>query len=117
MRRSRVRIPLAPPPEGRWSCTTAGQRSSSFPGLLTDEDGDPVIPREIPREARLRLPTSAHVRALPAVICPHLMDMREHTDIPLVRTRLWTMDDVYARRRVAESTVDTCRKRGTAPRA
>ncbi len=60
-----------------------------------------MIPREIPREAHLRLPTSAHVRALHAVIGPHLMDMSEHTDTPLDRTPLWTMDDLCAKLRVA----------------
>lgn len=76
-----------------------------------------MIPREIPREARLRLPASAHVRALHAVIGPHLRDMSEHTDTPLDRTPLWTMDDLCAKLRVAKSTVHTWRKRGTAPRA
>jgi len=76
-----------------------------------------VIPREIPREACLRLRTIAHVRALHAVIGPHLTDMSEHTDTPLDRTPLWTMDDLCAKLRVAKSTVHTWRKRGTAPRA
>lgn len=43
--------------------------------------------------------------------------MNEHTNAPLDRTPMWTIDDLCAKVHTTPATVHTWRKRGTAPKA
>lgn len=51
------------------------------------------------------------------VMLAHLSYMSEHTEPPLSRTPLWSLEDLCTKLHTTPATVHTWRKRGTAPKA
>ena len=113
MRRSGVRIPLAPPPEGP---LTQVSGPFALPEGAEQKAGDPVSAR---MSARMRTTsTSVPDGVRPALARPaHLVRMDTNTRIPLDRVHLWTIDELAEKLRVSKATIHAWRKRGTAPRA